>query len=133
LRDEICKQLTGLKHASSCKNYEFIATRPPQLDLDDEVKSTEKKKGGPGDNAISTRGAVTLRETNEKHAAQLGMINHEFAGTSAALTANLRQLLEGHQVSLSIKISLWVIFWKRATINGSFAERVLKLFEGHQV
>ena len=41
--DEVCKNLEGLKHAAMCQNYEFIATRPPPLDLDEEVKSPKKK------------------------------------------------------------------------------------------
>jgi len=41
--DEVCKRLEGLRNAAMCKNYEFIATRPPLLDPD-EVKSPKKKK-----------------------------------------------------------------------------------------
>lgn len=41
--DEVCKNLEGLKHAAMCQNYEFISTRPPPLDLDDNVKSPKKK------------------------------------------------------------------------------------------
>ena len=45
LRDEeVCKHLEGLKHAVSCKNYEFIATRLPNVELDEDGKSAQKKK-----------------------------------------------------------------------------------------
>jgi len=70
LRDEeICKLLEGLKHASSCKNYEFIATRPPQLDLDSEVKSTKKKKKksrSNGDTDQKTRVAGKKRKADSQ-------------------------------------------------------------------
>ncbi len=45
LRDEeVCKRVEGMKHAASCKNYEFFATRPPLLDPITTLKKKSKKK-----------------------------------------------------------------------------------------